>query len=265
MEYVECELQKPINEISCFISGYDRDAKLVRRGGRRFARFNFEDPVDRSQFAAFWEQDIVSIDDHKPKELALVSPAFEQPETIALMKELAKVRSQLPQLLEKADAAAIDAEVMKVALDQNADLAAVPSMFADHKKKRDAAAEAKIMADTAKRLIERLETQIKDAVRAQRQREADKLKKIVYAEAEAFNRDIRAVYERFNSNALPLMAKVSELEPGTFPRYPEFRTPALAINDGLGLKQLTLHPAIHIGNTGIPFFELRPVKVEGKK
>ena len=124
-----------------------------------------------------------------------VHPVVQQ-EVPGLLKELQKVRSQLPALDDAADTAAAEAEIMRVALSVNADLAAVPAMIAVHRKKRDQAEEAAIMRNTAERRIDQLEAQIKDVLRARRKREADKLKKALREAAEAFNRDLGEAYAK---------------------------------------------------------------------
>lgn len=253
---MEFKLLVSPTEIS-FNSGFEKANKLRRDKGRYFLELNPEDPQDRKQWEALYlEKNAISTYGVNPKDLAAFDQGFNEPDAKKALEELRELRMRLPALIEDADTKAAEAEIMRVALEENAELETVPAMLAERRKKQEQAEEASILRDTAVRRIEKLESKLKDALRARRKRVAEEGKARLHAAAEALNQGIAKAYAEFWKAAPDLFRTVSENERG-FPPGIEYRSPAMNIADGAAIKSFTSHPLIKILPSGHLWFDLK--------
>jgi len=253
---MEFELLTHPSETS-FGSKFDRTGKLRRDKGRYSLTLDADNPADVREFESlFLEKNAISIDGHTAKQLAAFDVGFNEPEAKTALEELHQMRGKLPALIEDADTKAAEAEIMRVALDENSDLARVDALFQEQRRKQDEAAKARLMSDTAERRIAALEAQVKNALLNRRKKEAERLKALLWPEVELFNDAVNAAYVRFNDVAQDLLRKINECD-HSFPAQVTYRSPAFNVMDGARLKDLTLRPAIRTLPDKL-WFELKP-------
>jgi hypothetical protein len=254
---LEFELHTHPSETS-FNSGFDKTGKLRRDKGRYFLSLNSEDQADRRQWESLYlGKNAISIDGHAAKQLAAFDMGFQEPEAKKALEELQELRNKLPALIKDADAKTSKANEKCIEVENNIDPARVCALFAEQRATEDAADMARLMAKTAERRIAALEARIKDVLRNRRKQEFERLKSLLDAEVERFNKDVAAPYARFNDIGRDLLKIIHECN-HEFPPRVGYRTPTFNVADGAHLKDLTLHPAIKVLPDQL-WFELRPI------
>jgi hypothetical protein len=232
------------------LSGFD--ANRVTRTGRGpwHVELDQRSPLDRAQFRAWCEQDVIALNGTPFKVLGRFDPAFDTPEVQRVMRDTRKAKEELPAMRERLGSAQVETELFRELAEQNTDPGRVRQLLEEQRSAEGRVELAEEELRATERQIRGLEAKLHELLKAHGQEDAARLRKQLGAAAQQFNDQIRATYARFHGTADPLFRQLGELG---LPSQVGYASPNFNPADGGALKSLRAVPQLAVQQDGLHF------------